>query len=92
MTLFHYNYAQMRNISNFVSIIDIDFIHYAGEEWACRASTQPHINNIPAEHVGFWTMDELKVCWDDNTCNVYKHWHPNLLLVHPNANYCNKVW
>ena len=66
MTIFHYINVRMQNIPNFVSIIGMNFMHYAIEEWVSKSMHTTHINN-PMKQVGFWAVDELKVSWDDNT-------------------------
>ena len=38
-----------------------------GEQEQARNGTP----TTPMEHVGVWTMDELKVSRDDNTCKIY---------------------
>ena len=47
MTIFHYIYVRMHNIPNHVSIVGIDFMHYATKNKGARADmkwliTKPH--------------------------------------------------
>jgi hypothetical protein len=59
MTTLHYENVRMHNIPNIVSIISMDFMHYATinpqKSGRARASTQPHINNLSG-HVRGWAI------------------------------------
>ena len=65
-TIFHYINVRMHNIPNLVSIIGMDFMHYATKE---RGSKSIHAT-APMEHVGYWVANELKVSCDNNTCKL----------------------